>query len=200
MLNVLATRHDWPTRLLHAMWGIARGPGGDSESGLIDAARRGDREALGALYRRHAGQAYALALRISGDPDRAQDLVQDAFLRAFERLDRYRGDAPFGAWLKRILTNLSVDRARGDWRWVLDDERIEAAVDADPGEATRIDALGLLARLAPMARMVLVLYEYEGHSHAEIAALLGRTEVWSKTTLSRARSKLADWLQQEGAA
>lgn len=184
----------WPARLLHAMWRIGRPSATDSESQLIAAARGGDRDALGALYRRHAGPAYSLALRLSGDPDRAQDLVQDAFLRAFERLDHFRGEAPFGAWLKRILGNLSVDRARGDWRWVLDDAHIETL----PGQASRcaeqIDALGLLARLPPVSRMVLVLYEYEGYSHAEIARLLGRSEVWSKTTLFRARAKLAAWL------
>lgn len=199
MLNIYAQPQPWPTRLLHAMWRIGRPPAVDSEAQLIAAARGGDREALGALYRRHAGQAYSLALRISGDPDRAQDLVQDAFLRAFERLDRYRGDAPFGAWLKRILTNLSVDRARGDWRWVLDEERLQAEVATATESARHIDALGLLGQLAPMARMVLVLYEYEGYSHAEIAELLQRTEVWSKTTLSRARARLAGWLAEEGA-
>ena len=199
MTNFHAQSELWPSRLLHAMWRIGRPSAADSESQLIAAARGGDREALGALYRRHAGQAYSLALRISGDPDRAQDLVQDAFLRAFERLDRYRGDAPFGAWLKRILTNLSVDRARGDWRWVLDEERVDAEVAIAVENASRLDALGLLARLAPMARMVLVLYEYEGYAHAEIAELLGRTEVWSKTTLSRARARLAGWLAEEGA-
>lgn len=199
MLTSIAQLEPWPTRLLHAMWRIGRPSAEDSESQLIAAARGGDREALGALYRRHAGQAYSLALRISGDPDRAQDLVQDAFLRAFERLDRYRGDAPFGAWLKRILTNLSVDRARGDWRWVLDEERVDAEVAITVENTSRLDALGLLAKLAPMARMVLVLYEYEGYSHAEIAELLGRTEVWSKTTLSRTRARLAGWLAGEGA-
>ena len=199
MLNAHVHPEPWPTRLLHAMWRIGRPAAADSESQLIAAARGGDREALGALYRRHAGQAYSLALRISGDPDRAQDLVQDAFLRAFERLDRFRGDAPFGAWLKRILTNLSVDRARGDWRWVLDEERVDAAVAVAAETASQLDALGLLARLAPLSRMVLVLYEYEGYSHAEIAALLQRTEVWSKTTLSRARARLAGWLAEEGA-
>lgn len=188
----------WPNRLLHAMWQFGRTPATDSETQLIAAARRGDREALGALYRRHAGSAYSLALRLSGDPDRAQDLVQDAFLRAFERIDRYRGEAPFGAWLKRILGNLSVDRARGDWRWVLDDDPLQAEATTVAEAAGQIDALGLLARLAPAARMVLVLYEYEGYAHAEIAALLGRTEVWSKTTLSRARARLAALLAEEG--
>ncbi len=195
MSSALIPQPEWPIRMLHAMWRLGRSVPEDSEAQLIAAARGGDRGALGALYRRHAGQAYSLALRISGDPDRAQDLVQDAFLRAFERLDRFRGDAPFGAWLKRILGNLAVDRARGDWRWVLDETCIERQVGEAGRAAEQIDALGLLARLAPAARMVLVLYEYEGYSHAEIAGLLGRSEVWSKTVLSRARAKLASWLE-----
>lgn len=196
MPSTFVPQPDWPIRLVQAMWRLGRAAPGDSESQLIAAARGGDRDALGALYRRHAGQAYSLALRISGDPDRAQDLVQDAFLRAFERLDHFRGEAPFSAWLKRILSNLSVDKARGDWRWVFDESAIEALVGDHARGAEQIDALGLLARLAPLPRMVLVLYEYEGYSHAEIAGLLGRSEVWSKTTLSRARAKLADWLDE----
>nr|WP_282452911.1 RNA polymerase sigma factor [Lysobacter sp. CAU 1642] len=182
------------------MWRFGRAHAQDSEAQLIAAARRGNREALSALYRRHAGAAFSLALRLCGDPDQGQDLVQDAFLRAFDRLDRYRGDAPFGAWLRRILTNLAADRARSDWRWVHDGEVIDAlSAGEGAGPGGQIDALGLLSRLAPAARMVMVMYEYEGYSHAEIAGLLGRTEVWSKTTLSRARARLAGWLEGEGA-
>lgn len=179
---------------LLAMWGLGRGGAADSESALLAAARRGERPALDALYRRHAAQAYTVALRVCGNHALAEDVVQDAFLRAFDRLDRYRGEAPFGGWLGRIVVNLAVERVRADWRWAGEGAELELATAAeiDPGSAR--DLLGLLARLSAPARTVVVLYELEGYSHQEIADLLGRSVVWSKTTLSRARQRLAAML------
>jgi len=184
---------------LLAMWGFGRAPPRDSDAQIIAAGRRGDKEALSALYRRNAGPAYSLALRLLGDADRAQDLVQDSFLRAFDRLDSYRGDAPFGAWLRRIVANLAMERLRSERRWLEDevDLDLEPARSSDP--AAQHDALGLLARLPAIGRSVLVLYELEGYSHKEIAALLQRTEMWSKTTLSRTRARLAALLDGEAA-
>jgi RNA polymerase sigma factor (sigma-70 family) len=179
---------------LLAMWGLGRAAPADSEAALLAAARRGDRPALDALYRRHASQAFTAALRVVGDHALAEDVVQDAFLRAFARLDGYRGAAPFAAWLGRIVVNLAVERVRADWRWAGETGELEvqSAAAVDPG--AQRDALGLLARLAAPARTVVVLYELEGYSHAEIAALLGRSEDWSKTTLSRARRRLGELL------
>lgn len=183
---------------------IVRGSGADADDGdarLVAAAMRGDRGALDALYRRHCRDAFTLALRLTGDRDSANDAVQDAFLRAFDRLASYRSDAPFGFWLKRIIANVAIDRMRSERRHRLDEsfddsyEDLLAAPERDP--ATRYDALGLLARLPAAARTVLVLFEFEGLSHREIAGLLGHTETWSKTVLCRARSQLARLLGTE---
>lgn len=167
-----------------------------SEEALLAGARRGERDALAALYRRHSAGAFTLALRLTGDRDRANDVVQDAFLRAFDRLASYRGDAPFGAWLRRIVANVVIDAARRDARWSDAEPDLDMFAAPERDLAARHDALGLLARLTPLARTVLVLYEYEGLSHREIAALLGRSEVWSKTVLSRGRARLAQWLEE----
>jgi RNA polymerase sigma factor (sigma-70 family) len=168
-----------------------------SEEALLAAARRGERDALAALYRRHSAAAFTLALRLTGDRDRANDVVQDAFLRAFDRLASYRSDAPFAAWLRRIVANVVIDAARRDARWSTEEPDLDSYASPERDLGARHDALGLLARLSPVARTVLVLYEYEGSSHREIAALLGRTEVWSKTVLSRSRARLAQWLAEE---
>jgi RNA polymerase sigma factor (sigma-70 family) len=181
--------------LNHAMWRWGAGAPVDSDRAQVAAARRGDRDALAALYRRHAGTAYTLALRLTGDRDRAHDVVQDAFLRAFDGLGSWRGDAPFGGWLRRIVANVVVDAARRERRWEHDEAELERTEAPYRDLDARHDALGLLARLPPAARTVLTLYEFEGYSHREIAELLGRTEVWSKTVLSRTRARLAQWLE-----
>lgn len=174
-----------------------RGDDGEhGEAGRLAAARRGEPEALSQLYRRHSAGAYSLALRITGHPDRAEDVVQDAFLRAFEGLGGFRGDAPFGAWLKRVVANIAIDRLRAERRLLSDPDRLDALAAEGGGPERPLDALGLLARLGPAARTVLVLHDLEGYSHAEIAAACGHSESWSKSVLARARARLQRWLQE----
>lgn len=183
--------------LLHS---IVRGGGSDaadSDARLVAAAMGGDRGALDSLYRRHCREAFTLALRLTGDRELANDAVQDAFLRAFDRLASYRSDAPFGFWLKRIVANIAIDRMRSERRHRFDDSFDDLLPAPDDDPSARYDALGLLARLPGAARTVLVLFEFEGLSHREIARLLGRTETWSKTVLCRARGQLARLLQTE---
>lgn len=175
--------------------GVGEGDDRD-EADSLAAARRGDPAALTQLYRRHAAAAYSLALRITGQPDRAEDVVQDAFLRAFEGLRGFRGDAPFRAWLKRVVANIAIDRLRAERRLLSDPDRLDALVADGHGPERPLDALGLLARLAPAARTVLVLHDLEGYSHAEIAAACGHSESWSKSVLSRARTRLQTWLTE----
>jgi RNA polymerase sigma-70 factor (ECF subfamily) len=165
----------------------------------LAGARRGERSALAAIYDRFGRAAYLLALRLTGRPDAAEDVVQDAFIKAMERIGTFRGEAPFGAWLKRLVANAAIDRLRLDRRWAGGDEGLLEEPVAAAAEA-RHEALGLLARLAPAARAVLVLHELEGYSHPEMAALFGRSESWSKSVLSRAIQRLRQDLQQEEAA
>jgi RNA polymerase sigma factor (sigma-70 family) len=179
-----------------AMTGSAR-TGSSSEDAWLAGARRGDVDALGALYRRHAAGAYALALRITGHADRAEDVVQDAFLRAFERLGSFRGDAPFGAWLRRLVVNIAIDRLRVERRQFGEAGQLDALVAPGQGPERPLDALGLLARLAPAARTVLLLHDLEGYSHGEIAVAFGHSESWSKSLLARARARLQQWLDEE---
>lgn len=169
------------------------------EPATLAAARRGERAALAAIYDRYGRAAYLLALRVTGRPDAAEDVVQDAFIKAMERVSSYRGEAPFGAWLKRLVANAAIDRLRLDRRWLGGDEALLEEPVVAAAEA-RHEALGLLARLAPAARAVLVLHELEGYSHPEMAALFGRSESWSKSVLSRAIQRLRRDLEQEEAA
>ncbi|MBB5015510.1 sigma-70 family RNA polymerase sigma factor [Rehaibacterium terrae] len=164
------------------------------EAALVARARQGDGDAFAALYRLHGRAIYALALRISGDPATAEDIVQDTFLKALQSLGGFRGDAPLRAWLKRMASNLAIDRLRAARPTLnLDDVQIDAA---EPSTERRLDALGLLARLSPQARTVVWLHQMEGYSHPEIAALFGHTESWSKSILSRALARLRGWLEE----
>jgi len=176
-----------------SMWG-GLSSATDSEQQLIGSARRGEHAALNALFRRHSTAAYTLALRLCGDADRANDIVQDAFLKAFDNLHNYREDALFSTWLKRIVANMTIDHARREHRYVQEGPDWDQRAGVEPDSAAQHDALGLLARLAETPRTVLVLHEFEGYSHQEIAALLGHTEGWSRTVLARAKIRLAQWL------
>ena len=179
------------------MWGAGGEAAPAPVCDLIERARRGEPDAFDRLYRQHARGAYTLALRVTGRPDQAEDVVQDAFLRAFEGLGRFRGDAPFAAWLKRLVVNAAIDRVRARRRQPGDDIALDQIEAPDSSPDRPLDALGLLARLSLAARTVVVLHDLEGYSHGEIAASFGRSESWSKSLLSRARARLAIWLQEE---
>lgn len=184
--------------ILSSMWRWGGARNATSEQALLEGARRGEHDSLDTLYRRHATSAYSLALRITGHPDRAEDVVQEAFLRAFQRLGDFRGDAPFSAWLKRVVANIAIDRIRSERRWLADEAVLDGLQAIDSGVERPLDALGLLQRLPAAARTVVVLHDLEGYSHDEIATLCGHSESWSKSTLSRARARLRSWLERGG--
>lgn len=168
------------------------------DAATLARAQRGDREGLEAIYRTYARAAYALCLRMLGRTAAAEDATHDAFVRAFERLRSYRGEAPFGAWLKRLVANTVIDRIRSERRWEGDADALDG-LDRAGTEPELAEAIGLLARLNPRARSVVWLHSMEGFSHAEIAARFGQTESWSKSLLARSLQRLRQ-LDQESAS
>lgn len=176
------------------------GFGQDLDEVTIARARRGDAGALEGIYRRYSRSAYALALRVTGNVASAEDVVQEAFLRAFERIGSYRGEAGFGAWLKRLVANAAIDRVRAERRWVDGEAEIDAL--SAPGDDAEhvVEALGLMVRLSPVARTVLWLHQIEGWSHVEIAARFGNSESWSKSILARGLQRVRSWLDAENGA
>jgi RNA polymerase sigma-70 factor, ECF subfamily len=153
-------------------------------------AQRGDGVAFEIIYRR--------ALRLCGRADVAEDVVQEAFLKAMEKLSGFRGDAPFGAWLKRLVANSAIDRLRAERRWV-DGETGTPEPQQEASSESQAEALGLLARMSAPARAALVLHELEGYSHTELATLFGRSESYSKSLLSRSIARLRGLLAREDA-
>jgi RNA polymerase sigma-70 factor, ECF subfamily len=173
----------------------------------VSRAQRGDVDAFGELYREHAGRVFALCVRMSGNRIHAQELMQDVFVRAWERLGSFRGEASFGSWLHRLAVNVVLAGARSDRRR---EARVSLAEDlgaveagrggssgavglADPG--TAIDLERAIAALPPGARSAFVLHDVEGFSHAEIAELTGLAEGTIRAQLHRARQLLMEALR-----
>jgi RNA polymerase sigma-70 factor (ECF subfamily) len=160
----------------------------------LERARRGDMDACAAIYRRYGTACFNLALRILGERAAAEDVVQEVFLKVMNTLPGFRGDAPFGVWLKRMTANATIDALRANQRFT--DEDPEALFASMASRATqadaRVDAWTLLMRLSPRARAVLVLHELEGYTHKELSELFGQSESYSKSILARALKKLVD--------
>jgi RNA polymerase sigma factor (sigma-70 family) len=171
---------------------------GDGDHALALAAAGGDAEAFEALYRRHAGRVHGVVLRLAGwQRARAEDLVQEAFLRAWQALPQWRGEAAFATWLHRLAVNTALmDLRARRVRPVLDgddDDALDALAATDSaghGTATAMDLDKAVATLPPRARAVLVLHDIEGWTHAEIAAALDMAAGSSKAQLHRARGLL----------
>lgn len=161
-----------------------------ADTDLVRRARRGDHAAFEALYRRHARAVHGFALRLCGDPAAAEDIVQDTFLKLFGFLGGFRDDAPLRPWLKRVASNLAIDRLRR-LRPQLDAPLEEDAwADRGAGPDLHAEGEGLLRRLPPLVRTVVWLHEMEGWSHPELARRFGRSQSWSKSVLARGLARL----------
>lgn len=170
---------------------------------LVQRARAGDVAAFEALYRRHAGRIHGLCLRMTGARAVAEDCVQEAFVQAWQNLDRFEGRSGFGTWLHRIAVNrvLSAQRAERRRPVILvaagedgEDPWGPAPGATDPG--TDIDLERAIAGLPDGARNVFVLQAVYGFSHAETAEMLGVAEGTCKAQLHRARRLLEERLER----
>jgi RNA polymerase sigma-70 factor, ECF subfamily len=169
------------------------------DEGLVERARRGDVDAFELLYRQHSGRVYALCLRLAADPVVARELTQDTFVRAWEALPRFRGDASITTWLHRIAVNAMLERRRGERRRtarvsLVDDEEDGeaqiAGVVLAPDVATAIDLERAIGALPPGVRRAFVLHDVEGYTHEEIATMTGLAAGTLRAQLHRARQLL----------
>ena len=171
---------------------------------LVTLAQQGDRLAFDELVRATYADTYTLAYRLTGDEEDARDVVQDAYLRAFRGIKRFRGDAQFSTWMYRITANCAATHlgrgARHRHAELTDDapladDRPEAdpQVSADAG-ALRERVQDAIAELPPRLRSVVVLRDVYDLAHTDIAAELGISESAAKVRLHRARRKLRERL------
>lgn len=166
-----------------------------SDAELLTRHVAGDRDAFAEIFRRHRDRMWAVALRTTGDRELAADAVQDAFIAAFRRADRFRGDSAVTTWLHRITVNAAIDRLRRE----KPTSPLPAVDPADRhdrfGQAeTALDVRAALATLPEAQRMALVLVDMHGLSVAEAAAVLDVAEGTVKSRCSRGRAALAPLL------
>ena len=172
-----------------------------SEADLIRNAQAGDTAAFEELYRLHASKIYGLCLRMCANPAKAEDLTQEAFVRAWQKLGSFRFRSGFATWLHRLTVNLVLGDLRSRGRWesrltAIDSlpERGDSRASAQPEDT--VDLERAISQLPPQARTVFVLHDIEGYKHQEIAELCGLAVGTSKAHLHRARKQLRKALNQ----
>jgi RNA polymerase sigma-70 factor (ECF subfamily) len=169
-------------------------PAGTNDSDDVRAAAAGDRRAFQRLYQLHVGRVHGAVYRLAGyDHARAEDLTQDAFIRAWQKLPGFRHESAFGTWLYRRAVNgaLMDIRARGaDPVSMMDEEDLPDAGSTPFCAAEREELEHAVGKLPPRARAVLVLHDVEGWKHEDIGAELGMAVGTSKAQLHRARGLL----------
>ncbi len=169
---------------------------------LVDRCRKGDSKAQYELYHLYARQMYNVTLRIVNHITDAEDILQDSFLEAFNNINEYREEASFGAWLKKIVVNRSINALKK--RKLLLFDQIPGADDlTDHGEGIDMEDLQLevkrvnncMMQLPVGYRLVLSLYLLEGYDHSEIGQILNITESTSKSQYNRGKEKLRELLK-----
>ncbi len=175
----------------------------DDEPELVKRARNGDCAAFEVLYHRHRDRIYGLVWRLcGGDSALAEDLLQEAFVRAWRKLDSFRGKSRFGTWLHRLSANVALSDRRIRMRRVERETALEGSAertatgDRDVYVDRQADLEQAIAKLPERARTVLVLYDVEGYTHVEIAELTGMAVGSSKAQLHRARKLVREELER----
>lgn len=167
---------------------------------LVRRVQDGDAGAFEAIYRRLVGRIYALCLRMSRDSQRAEELTQDVFVRAWERMESFRGDSKFTTWLHRLAVNvvLQAGRSRGrregrEHLVASPEDYLDRVKREMPG--TRVDLERAIASLPEGARSVLILRDIEGYKYDEIAEMKGVALGTVKAQIHRARKMMRERLE-----
>ena len=186
-----------------------------AEGELVLRAKQVDEESFAARVEQNQGRIYNLALRMTGNPDDALELSQEAFLNAWKGLGKFQGDSSFATWLYRLTSNVCIDFLRREKRRSalsmtislddeeearqaeLPDERFSPHVEAERRERQEALRAGLNT-LSAEHRRVLILRELEGLSYGEIAQVLGLEEGTVKSRIARARLALRNYLKKQG--
>ena len=178
---------------------------GEEKAAALDSIQRaqaGDVAAFEQLYNQHAGRIYALCLRLmAGDSSDATELMQDVFIKAWRRLETFRGDCAFSSWLHRLAVNTMLENARSDRRrgarvLSMDDTSSLAGAARSSGVDLRMDMEDAIASLPKGARLAFVLHDVEGYQHQEIAEQLSVSVGTVKAQLHRARRLLRERLER----
>ncbi len=168
---------------------------------LVEQCKSNNRKAQMELYHQYCDGMYGVALRFVKDPDDAEDVLQESFIKAFQRIHQFRGEVTFGAWLKRIVVNRSIDFLKSKNQKMVEfkDNYLQVAEDDD---WTVEDGIALetvreaIETLAEKYRYVVQLFLVEGYDHGEISQILGISDTASRTRLLRGKAQLKEMLKK----
>ena len=168
---------------------------------LVAQARGGDFKAFEEIYRRHVGRIHSLCLRMTANRDRAEELTQEAFTRAWLKLSTFRGESGFPAWLHRVAVNVVIGDGRSRSRRLKRESTVGNVEDLQRSAPTGVPGLGMdldraIAKLPERARSVFVLHDVEGYRHEEVGRMLDIATGTSKAQLHRARKLLREALRK----
>jgi len=163
---------------------------------LVSKCKAGERKAQELLYKQFAAKMLAVCMRYAIDRMEAEDMLQNGFIRVFQKMNDYRGEGSFEGWVRRIMVHSSIEYYRKH-------HKMMQAVDMDDSDEPSVhpvamanldakDLIALIQQLSPGYRMVFNLYAIEGYSHKEIGEIMNITEGASKSQLSRARAILKE--------
>ncbi len=184
---------------------ILDSPNSDPSDADVAHAAAGDRTAFETLYRKHVGRVFSLCARMVADRARAEELTQDVFVRAWEKLHLFRGESAFTTWLHRLAVNVVLNERKTDSRRRarFEEEEEDRGMDAHTGvvgstlqPGDLLDLEEAITRLPAGARRVFTLHDVEGYRHEEIADMLGVTTGATKSQLHRARLLLREALNR----
>jgi RNA polymerase sigma-70 factor (ECF subfamily) len=168
---------------------------------LIERCKAGERKAQESLYKQFASKMMGVCMRYATDRMEAEDMLQNGFIRVFQKIADFRGDGSFEGWMRRIMVHCSIEYYRKHHKMLqvadLGDTGNEPSVNAVAmANLDAKDLMGLIQQLSPGYRMVFNLYAIEGYSHREIGEIMGISEGASKSQLSRARTILKEQIAQ----
>lgn len=173
---------------------------GQDFQALIKDCISGNQLAQKKLYDLFSAGMYGVCLMYSKDPDEAKDILQEGFIKIFQKLKQYSGKGSFEGWMRRIFINTALERYRVKQSVLMVDKDMEVLAgevdESITGQLSANDLLDMIRELSPQYKMVFNLYAIEGYSHKEISKKLNISEGTSKSNLSRARSILQDKLME----
>lgn len=165
-----------------------------TENELIEGCKAGNRRAQKTLYEQYCKAMYTVAVRITNDQGEAEDVLQEAFLKVFTHIGRFRAESTLGAWIKTIVIRTALTKIRKQVHWEPED-KLPADQFIDWGHHLNVEYLEkAIAALPEGYRAVFTLAEVEGYAHKEIADMMGISEGTSKSQLFYAKRKLRDYL------
>ena len=178
-----------------------RQPHGMAEEEIISQCKTGSLKCQELLYKQYYGYAMGIGLRYSLEKDDALEVVNDAFIKAFNSINGFKSDKPFKAWLRTIIVNTAIDRRRKDLKYQLNVDLENAAPIANNATAIENlnvqDILKLMKQLPALQLTIFNLYEIDGYSHEEIGQMLAIPVSSSRVYLSRAKEKLRTLIKSE---